>query len=194
MSLRYFNPVGAHALGADRGGPAGGAEQPLSLHRPDGGGGAGAGGGATATTIRRRTGRRSATISTWSTWRAGIWRRIDFLLAGEGAGRNTAVNLGRGQGHSVLEAVAAFGRAAGRDIPYAIVRRRAGDVAESVADARLAAELLGWRAELDLDRMCADQWAFQSRAAAALRRSTFQRFTADPSMHTLCTTYAQRIC
>ena len=88
---------------------------------------------------------------------------LDFLLAGEGAGRNTAVNLGRGRGHSVLEAVAAFGRAAGRPIPFAIVPRRAGDVAESVADARLAAELLGWRAELDLDRMCADQWAFQSR-------------------------------
>ena len=91
---------------------------------------------------------------------------LDFLLAGAGEGRNTAVNLGCGRGYSVLEVVAAFARAAGRAIPYAIVGRRPGDVACSVADPRRAAELLGWRAELDLDRMCADQWAFQSRMGA----------------------------
>ena len=94
-------------------------------------------------------------------------RRCDFLLAGEGAGRNLSVNLGCGRGYSVLESVEAFGRAVGRPVPYEIVGRRAGDVAECVADPRLAAELLGWRATRELDEMCADHWAYQSRASAA---------------------------
>jgi UDP-glucose 4-epimerase len=81
-------------------------------------------------------------------------------------GRNLALNLGCGRGYSVLEALAAFTRAVGRPIPHEIVDRRPGDAAECVADPARAAAVLGWRAERDLDAMCADHWAFQSGATA----------------------------
>jgi len=74
----------------------------------------------------------------------------------------TTVNLGTGRGHSVLEVVKAFERASGRAVPYDVVERRAGDVAECWANPALAAEVLGWRAERDLDQMCADAWRWQS--------------------------------
>lgn len=74
----------------------------------------------------------------------------------------TTVNLGTGCGYSVLEVVRAFEAASGRAVPYEIVDRRPGDVAECWADPSLAAELLGWRAERDLARMCADAWRWQS--------------------------------
>ncbi len=70
-------------------------------------------------------------------------------------------NLGTGRGSSVLEVVAAFEQASGRKIPYRIALRRPGDVAESYADPRRAAEVLGWRAERDLDAMCRDTWRWQ---------------------------------
>ena len=73
------------------------------------------------------------------------------------------VNLGTGRGHSVLELVRAYERASGRPIPFDVVARRPGDVAACWADPRLAAELLGWRARHDLDRMCADSWRWQQR-------------------------------
>jgi UDP-glucose 4-epimerase len=72
------------------------------------------------------------------------------------------VNLGTGRGHSVLEVVAAFAAASGREIPYAVMPRRPGDVAACWADPTLANELLGWRARHDLARMCADSWRWQS--------------------------------
>lgn len=74
----------------------------------------------------------------------------------------TVVNLGTGKGHSVLELVDAFMRASGRTVPYEIVGRRAGDVAMSYADVRLAKTYLDWAAERDLDRMCADTWRWQA--------------------------------
>ena len=77
--------------------------------------------------------------------------------------RVLTVNLGTGQGYSVLEMVAALARASGREIPYQIVARRAGDVAACYADPAQALQLLGWRAELGLERMCADSWRWQSR-------------------------------
>ena len=72
------------------------------------------------------------------------------------------VNLGTGSGNSVLEVVRAYAQASGREIPYQIVPRRPGDVAACYADPALAATLLGWRAQHDLDRMCADSWRWQS--------------------------------
>lgn len=68
------------------------------------------------------------------------------------------VNLGTGQGYSVLELVAAYRQASGKDIPYAIVDRRPGDIAACWADTTLATELLGWKAELGLEQMCQDSW------------------------------------
>jgi UDP-glucose 4-epimerase len=73
------------------------------------------------------------------------------------------VNLGTGRGHSVLEVVAAFAAASGRAVPYVIRPRRPGDVAACWADPARARDLLGWQARLDLTRMCADAWRWQSR-------------------------------
>ena len=71
------------------------------------------------------------------------------------------LNLGSGQGHSVLEVVRAFESASGRTVPYAIVARRDGDAACTVADPHLAAERLGWRTRLSLAEMCRDSWCWQ---------------------------------
>lgn len=84
------------------------------------------------------------------------------LAALERQGGLLTVNLGTGQGYSVLEMVKAFEVASGRPVPYRIAPRRAGDIATCYADPALAAELLGWRAELGLDAMCADAWRWQS--------------------------------
>lgn len=73
-----------------------------------------------------------------------------------------ALNLGTGRGSSVLELVAAFERASGRRVPYRIVARRPGDVAELWADPARAEAALGWRARFDLARMCEDAWRWQS--------------------------------
>ncbi len=72
-------------------------------------------------------------------------------------------NLGTGKGSSVLEVISAFSEAAGKDIPFVVDPRRAGDIAQNWADASKAAEQLGWKAELDLADMCRDSWNFQSQ-------------------------------
>ncbi|RPE72714.1 UDP-galactose 4-epimerase [Tibeticola sediminis] len=73
------------------------------------------------------------------------------------------VNLGTGRGYSVLEVVRAFERASGRPVPYVIQPRRPGDVAACYADPTQAREQLGWQAEHDLGRMCADAWRWQQQ-------------------------------
>jgi UDP-glucose 4-epimerase len=73
-------------------------------------------------------------------------------------------NLGTGEGHSVLEVIAAYERQSGRPIPYEIVDRRAGDVAANWADVTKARRELGWEATRDLDDMCADSWRWQQNA------------------------------
>lgn len=72
-----------------------------------------------------------------------------------------AVNLGTGQGHSVLELVSSFEAVSGTRIPYEIVDRRPGDVASCYADVSLAARLLGWKSSRDLLQMCTDTWRWQ---------------------------------
>ena len=74
-----------------------------------------------------------------------------------------AVNLGTGEGYSVLDLVQAAGRAVGREIPYEVAPRRAGDVAQVWSDPGLARAKLGWQALRGLDEMCRDSWSFQSR-------------------------------
>ena len=71
-------------------------------------------------------------------------------------------NLGTGQGYSVLEMVKAFEKASGKRVPYEIVARRPGDVAECYAEPTLAKEALGWEATRGLEEMCADNWRWQS--------------------------------
>lgn len=73
-----------------------------------------------------------------------------------------AINLGTGNGTSVLEIVNTFKDISKQDIPYQIVPRRAGDLATVYADATLANELLDWQAKLDLTAMIQDTWRWQS--------------------------------
>lgn len=86
------------------------------------------------------------------------------IRAIEYAQKNTgviAVNLGTGNGFSVLDIVKAFERATGIKIPYKIAPRRPGDIDECYADASLALEKLGWKAELSIDDMCRSAWNWQ---------------------------------
>ncbi len=76
---------------------------------------------------------------------------LDFLSQTTGW---QAINLGTGKGYSVLEMVQAFEKASGREVPYKIVARRAGDVAACYADPKKASELLNWRAKRTLEEMC----------------------------------------
>jgi UDP-glucose 4-epimerase len=89
---------------------------------------------------------------------------LDFLTRQQ---ESLTVNLGTGQGYSVLEVVRAFEAASGRPVPTRIVGRRQGDVASCYADPAKAQRLLGWRARLDLARMCTDAWNWQLRHASA---------------------------
>lgn len=95
---------------------------------------------------------------------AGHLAAINFVLNCAQTGmRHRRINLGTGRGHTVLEVIAAFSVACGFPVPYRIVPRRPGDTAASIADATLAKKLLGWQAQFGLDQMCADQWAFVSK-------------------------------
>ncbi|XP_043252895.1 UDP-glucose 4-epimerase [Colletes gigas] len=72
-----------------------------------------------------------------------------------------AINLGTGKGYSVLEVIHAFEKASGRKIPYKIVGRRPGDIAASYADAGIANKELDWQATKNIDDMCIDTWKWQ---------------------------------
>lgn len=73
------------------------------------------------------------------------------------------INLGTGNGTSVLEIVNTFKEISGQDIPFKIVPRRAGDIATVFADAKVANKLLNWHAKRDLATMIADTWRWQSQ-------------------------------
>lgn len=73
------------------------------------------------------------------------------------------VNLGTGNGYTVLQVVEAYKKASGKDIPVKICPRRTGDVAANYADAKKAKELINWTAELGIDDMCRDAWNFASK-------------------------------
>ncbi|WP_457743674.1 UDP-glucose 4-epimerase GalE [Sulfurimonas sp.] len=72
------------------------------------------------------------------------------------------VNLGTGNGYSVLDMVKAFEKASGKNVPYVIAPRRAGDIAKCFADPSYAKETLGWSASRGVDEMCEDTWRWQS--------------------------------
>lgn len=71
-------------------------------------------------------------------------------------------NLGTGAASSVLDMVRAFERACGKTIPYKIEPRRAGDIAVCYAATDVAERELGWKAQRNIEQMCADTWRFQS--------------------------------
>ncbi len=84
--------------------------------------------------------------------------------AEDGSRRGVGIfNLGTGTGSSVLDVVHAFERACGKELPYEIKPRRAGDIAVNYAACDKAHDELGWTAQYDLDRMCQDSWRWQSK-------------------------------
>ena len=157
--LRYFNPVGAHPSGAIGEDPMGipnnlfpfvcqvaiGRRECLQVFGGDWPTSDGTGVRDYIHVMDLADGHRAA---------------LDCLLA-EPAQLLT-LNLGSGQGASVLEVIRAFERASGREVPYEIVARREGDAAATVADPALALERLGWRTQRSLDDICRDGWAWQS--------------------------------
>jgi len=76
-------------------------------------------------------------------------------------------NVGCGQGHSVLEVLAEFGRNAGHEVAHVVAGRRPGDPASMVADAAKASALLGWAPQFGLTEMVADTWAAATAGAVA---------------------------
>jgi UDP-glucose 4-epimerase len=84
------------------------------------------------------------------------------LEALDSNGSILTVNLGTGQGYSVMDMVQAFEKVSERLVPCRIVERRPGDIASCYADPALAYELMGWRAERDLETMCRDAWRWQA--------------------------------
>lgn len=74
-----------------------------------------------------------------------------------------AINLGTGKGTSVLQLVNAFIKTTGQPVPYSIAPRRPGDIASCYASSDKAKHLLGWQAEFDIERMCTDTWRWQSQ-------------------------------
>lgn len=87
----------------------------------------------------------------------GHVKALERLLTQTGA---EVFNLGTGKGTSVLELVKAFELATGKSVGYEITARRPGDVTASYADTSKAFEILGWKAELDLETMCKSGWNF----------------------------------
>ena len=73
------------------------------------------------------------------------------------------INLGTGKGTSVLELVNAFIKTTGQPVPYSIAPRRPGDIASCYASSDKAKHLLGWQAQFDIERMCTDTWRWQSQ-------------------------------
>ena len=88
----------------------------------------------------------------------GHMAALDYALGHTGV---ETVNLGTGQGYSVLEVLRTFERVNQVSVPYRIVGRRAGDLPVCYADTEKAEKLLHWRAEKGLEDMCRDSWRWQ---------------------------------
>jgi len=159
VSLRYFNPIGAHPSGEIGEDPhdipnnlfpficqvASGRREQLSVFgndwpTPDG------------------TGVRDYLHVV--DLAAGHLRAFEFA---QRRGGFTAINLGTGRGVSVLQLVRAFEAATGRAVPHRVIARRPGDIAECWADPSAAERLLGWRAERSVEQACADGWRWQQQ-------------------------------
>ncbi len=156
--LRYFNPVGAHASGLIGEDPQGIPNNLLPF------------------VAQVAVGRR-AHVNVWGddyptpdgTGVRDYIHVVDLALGHlkalqrlEQHAECRAINLGTGVGYSVLDMLRAFERASGKAVPYQVAGRRAGDIAACYADPARASELLGWRAERDLQAMCSDAWRWQS--------------------------------
>ena len=157
--LRYFNPVGAHPSGLIGEDPQGipnnllpyiaqvavGRRERLTVFGDD---------SPTPDGTCRRDYLHVMDLA------AGHHRAACYTMEHPGV---TAVNLGTGTPYSVLEVIEAFRKASGREVPYVIGPRRAGDLPEYWADAAKAKELFVWQAQYTLQDMCRDTWAWQSK-------------------------------
>lgn len=158
LSLRYFNPVGAHPSGRLGESPRG---EPDNLMPRLARVAAGQGGplrvfGGDYATVDGTGVRDFVHVQDLAQAHAAAIR----LLTGDTEGVTT-LNLGSGRGTSVLELLHAFERASGRTVPYEIVDRREGDIAALWADVARARDVLGWQAERGIEAMCADAWRWQ---------------------------------
>lgn len=156
-ALRYFNPVGAHRSGRIGEDPAGVPNNLMPY--------------VTQVAVGRRAelqifGGDYPTAD--GTGVRDYIHVVDLALGHvralerlDGLAPFTTINLGTGRGYSVLELVRAFEAASGHRVPYRIVGRRAGDVAQCWADPGAAARLLDWRASRGIEEMCADAWRWQ---------------------------------
>jgi len=155
--LRYFNPVGAHESGVI-------GEDPKGLPN-----------NLVPYVMQTAVGRREF-VNVWGsdyptpdgTGIRDYIHVVDLAKAHLAAVERIAsfngaepVNLGTGKGYSVLELIAAAGKASGKDIPYKLAPRRAGDAPEVWGDPSLALKKLGWKAERGLADMVADHWRWQ---------------------------------
>jgi UDP-glucose 4-epimerase len=156
--LRYFNPVGAHLSGWIGEDPTGVPNNLMPFVAQ------------VAVGQRERLQIFGADYDTSDGTGVRDYIHVDDLAAGHLAALSytsehlgvLAVNLGTGQGTSVLELVKAFESASGQSVPYDIVARRPGDLPAYWADTKLAQECLGWVAQHDVTRMCEDTWRWQS--------------------------------
>lgn len=90
----------------------------------------------------------------------GHVKAVENILEGEKGVQ--VFNLGTGVGYSVLDIVKAFNKAYGKELPYKIAPRRAGDIAVCYSDPSKAKEELGWEAKRGIEEMCEDSWRWQS--------------------------------
>ncbi len=158
--LRYFNPVGAHASGLIGEDPAGPPNNLMPYIAQ------------VAVGKRPRLSVFGGDYPTADGTGLRDYIHVEDLAAGHLAALHTlrdgnssliTANLGTGRPYSVLELIRAFEKASGKSVPYKIVGRRAGDLAEYFADPSMAMRIMNWEAQLDLDRMCEDTWRWQIR-------------------------------
>ena len=156
--LRYFNPVGAHESGLIGEMPSGVPNNLMPYIAQ------------VASGIRPRLSVFGSDYPTHDGTGVRDYIHVMDLAEGHVAALNylnrapglLTVNLGTGQGFSVLDMVKAFERASGLHIPYALEPRRPGDVAACYADPSSAENLLGWKARRNVDAMCRDACRWQS--------------------------------
>jgi UDP-glucose 4-epimerase len=156
--LRYFNPVGAHGSGLIGEDPAGIPNNLMPFIAQ------------VAVGKRRKLSVFGGDYPTPDGTGLRDYIHVEDLAAGHLAALKTlndreasliTVNLGTGRPYSVLEMVGAFEKASGKPVPFEIVERRAGDLAEYYAEPTLANQLMGWEAKLGIDKMCEDTWRWQ---------------------------------
>lgn len=87
-----------------------------------------------------------------------------------------AWNLGTGKGSTVYDMIKAFSTAVGRDLPYQVVARRAGDVLDLTANPSRANKELGWKATHTLEEACADLWRWTENNPQGYRQQPPKAF------------------